>query len=110
MILDKCKAQEKELLKKDDESRELQRRLQDYDSHMKQAESHYEQRFTELLMQRDSLAQERDDLLTTVKQRNEEILSLKKAHTLELQNAKDEADKMVEAEREGWELRYKKLE
>ena len=27
-----------------------------------------------------------------------------------MQNAKDEGDKKVEAEREGWEVRYKKLE
>lgn len=48
-LLEKCRAQELQLLKKDDEIREFNLRMQDYENHVKRAEGHFEERFQEIM-------------------------------------------------------------
>lgn len=79
-LIAKCKAQEEQLLKKDDEVHALQLKLGEYDSHVKKIEGIFEERLQDMMLQRDHIKSERDSLLEQIKSKNQELDSWKKEH------------------------------
>jgi hypothetical protein len=79
-LIAKCKAQEEQLLRKDDELRGMQNKLQEYENHLKRLEAHFQEQVAEVAMHRDHLAQERDSLLGTIRERNDQIEAAAKGH------------------------------
>lgn len=79
-LIAKCKAQEEQLLKKDDEIHALQLKLGEYDSHVTKIESIFEERLQDMMLQRDHIKSERDSLLEQIKSKNVELDAWKREH------------------------------
>jgi hypothetical protein len=80
-LIAKCKAQEEQLLKKDDEIHLLQVKLQDYDNHLKKMEGIFEERLSDMMLQRDHISTERDSLLEQIRSKNIELDSWKQQNS-----------------------------
>ena len=105
----KCKAQEEALLKKDEEIQNLNDKLRDYDSHLKRFEAAFEERIHALDQERDHVAVERDQLIITLRARNDEVHRTKEETLKELEELRAEHKLAVETLKADYEAQIRIL-
>ena len=75
-------------MKKDEELQALHDRLRDYEQTMKRLESVYEERMHAIDMEREQVASERDQLIITLRERNDEVERVRVATQSEISTLK----------------------